>query len=899
MPRFTKKRGQQIQDEIQNRERKYRSRRIDEAIQRGYEHLYDGDLGKLSRLMRDILIPDLGLSRHNLRHHAEQVTGAAAELQWSHESVRRFTEDPERYVETVTSSGPQDAREQAGQLYLRAAGMSDPRERHRQTVVNAFHSLESLAVARGFVSNSVTNWAPARGYELQIGTWYQPPRDDMPFDIQLVDPGDSEEVTVNMGKPGRGKGVAGHTESEDRHAAGRKIVDLVDFDECEGGVLDIAMANPTLREVREDMGLPADFNEHPEYEPPNLEIMVPLTDGLGDRYIPYHGPNPEDTVVRAFTVPASSLSKRALKRFISAELTPTQVNIFESAYDEIQRSRDDWNLHDLIMAVERHRGLHGNQGAVDRVQRSIRRVQSKGWIRDRDDPHCINWERILTDTDTATVFTASLMQDTDEAAKYLFHSYVIYAFRTELKRLKELPDHERDGWDHVPKITGILRELHKIAPNSETAEDDPTIREIQEAMTSDFRDLTAMHRHEGVELICDTQNFIGEIKKRARKNFNRAFLFQVNLSDAYEMFQEVAGETRDKYPKRVTRSFGVGECAVLGRVGTGRPFEMTVSVAPPMSHHFDPDEWVHPERGITKGREDLKKEIGGDPEKLSPEGWKSVNSVWDLRVYLLDEQYRPARELLDATGATASEPEQTDLDSVRAADRRPDSGPGQFGWDALEIDPNGRVILDRLQIAYNNYAEANDFPTYEKRSSLCQLIGGSPTPEDDDRLWKDHWEHARPVIHEWDDGKAQTPVYKGVRFTDDGEKWAEGGPEPDDEDANPGRTGEEPTSTEDADGDDATGPSSGEDPEPEPELKPVQSSGGDDGPDLEPKPEDPALGDMDCCGAPEPIPMYAGDERDHQVGASGWREGDRRARGRRRLCGRLLAPRRPPRAGRR
>jgi hypothetical protein len=903
MAKFTRRRGEQIQEDIQKQERKYKSTRIDEAIQRGYEHLWNGEPAKVVHLMRDILIPDLGLARHNLRRQAARVTDSAAELDWNHEAVRRFLEDPDRYLE-IDGGGPSDTREQAGQLYMRAAGMRDPRERRRDELADAFHSLESLAVARGFVSNSVTNWAPAMGYDLQMGTWYQPPRDDMPYEIQLVNPGDSEEVTINMGKPGRGKGVMGHTETEDRYSAGRKIVDLVDFDECEGAVYDLPNRNPTLREAREDMGLPPDFTEHEDYEPPEVEIMVPLTNGLADAYIPYYGDGPMDTVVRPFTVPASRLSKRALKRFISAELTPTQENVFESAYDQIQRSREDWNLHDLIMAVEQHRGLHGNQGAVDRVQRAIKRIQSKGWIRDRDDPHSIDWTRILTDPDTITVFTASLMDDTDESAKYLFHSYVIYALRTEVKRLKSLPEHERDGWDHVPKLTAILRELHKIAPSEVAAVDDSSLKQVQDAMTDDFRDLTAMHRHEGVEIISDTQNFIGEIKARARKNYNRAALFQVNYSDAVGMFKEVSGVTTDRYAKRVTQRFGVGECAVLGRVGTGRPFEMTVSVAPPMSHHFDPDEWYNVRNGLTLDDESLKERLGGtDPARANPDGWKSVNSGWDLRVFLGDEEYRPASELLSAAGV-GDEPGDTDLKTIRAKDRRPESGPGQFAWDCLELAPEGRVVLDRLEAAYNAYADEHGHPErYDKRSVLCKQILNTATREDADELYNDHAEHARPVVHSWDDGKQQTAVYRGIELSDEGEQYAPDHPdeEPAEGGANPGDDGGETTEDAPDERDEpAESDTDGDEPEPEPEPE-------DEGPDLtvdesvtegmtalmdgEPSdassgtataPEDaldPASDDMGCCDHPEPVPMYAGDERDQQVGwkceACGQKEWDR------------------------
>lgn len=870
MSKFTRKRGEQIRGEIQKRERQYSKRRIDETIERGYEHLYNGNPVKLVRLMNDILIPELGVTRFTIRDDSQEVTASAAELFWDHESVRRFVENPGKYLNAVQNAGGVDPQEHVASLYLRAAGMKDPRERRRETIRDAFHSLESLAVTRGYVSNSVTNWAPAMGYSLQLGTWYQPPRDDMPYQIQLVDPGDSEEVTVNMGKPGRGKGVAGHTETEDRYHAGRKIVDLVDFDECEGGVYDLPNRNPTLRQAREDMGLPPDFTEHPDYDPPEVEIMVPLTENVSEKYIPYYGDGPTDTVVNFFTVPASRLSKRALKRFIASELTPTQVDVFEAAYDEIQRSRDDWNLHDLIHAVERHRGLHGNQGAVDRVQRSIRRIQAKGWIRDREDPNCIDWTRILTNPDTITVFTASLMDDTDEASKYLFHSYVIYALRTELKRLKALPDHERDGWSHVPKVTAILRELHKIAPTDVAAVDDSSIKQVQDAMTDDFRDLTAMHRHEGVEVSSDTQNFVGEIKARARKNYNRACLFQVNLSDAERMFREISGVTTDTYPKRVTQRFGVGECAVLGRVGTGRPFEMTVSIAPPMSHHFDPDEWYHVETGMTISEQDLKDRLGGtDPARADPEGYRSINSGWDLRVYVGGEEYRPARELLDATSPD-DEQDQTDLQEVRAADRRPEHGPGQFAWDCLEIYPNGRVILDRLEAAYESYADEHGLSErFDRRSVLCRQIRSTTTPEDNSDTFAEYADYGKPVIHSWEDGKHQTAVYRGVKLNDRGEEHA---PEHDtgNADAEPGGDGGK--STEDAPDDGGKTEDDAPEPDPEPELETVEDSVGDglslisdtDTPTEDP--DDPAMGDMDCCSAPVPIPMYAGEERDEQVG---------------------------------
>lgn len=767
--KFERERGEQIRTDLKKRDRKVTRRMVDEAIQRGHERLMDGDLEGLAVIARDILVPRLNLSRWNIRDAAVTVRDSGQNLVWDHESVRRFIESPDTYIQAAKPGG--DGGGSGSALYLRAAGMTDPRERRRQVIIKCFESLESLAVARGVISNSVTNWAVARGYSLQIGTWYQPARDDMPHEVQLVNPNDSEPVTVNMGKPGRGKGVAGHTETEDRYHAGRKIVDLVDFDECEGAVYDIPQSNPVLREVRGDMGLAADFTEHEDYTPPNVEILVPMTRNLKDEYIPFHGDGPTDTVVRPFTVPASSLSKRALKRFVASELTDVQKNIFESAYDRVELDHGpSWDLRDLIMECENFRGDHGNQGAVDRVQRAVNRIRQKGWIRSESDPNAIDWERILTNPDTITVFTASLMPESDEGAKYLFHSYLIYALRTELKALKKLPEHvrrERD-WNHVPPLTVILRELHKVAPNAETAEDDDTIREVQEAMTSDFRDLTAMHRHESIEIIADTQNFIGEIKKRARVNFNRAVLFNVNFSPAKAMFMELAGEPRDEYARRVTKRFGVGEAAFLGRVGTGRSFEMTVAVAPPMSHHFDPDEWVNTRTKRTMDAEDLKARLDGrDPIQVNPDGWSAVNSGWDLRVYLKDEEYRPARELLDAASERG---EDEDLTEITNEQRRPNHSVGRFAWDCLEIERKEKIPRLMFRWAFSAWAAFNGEVDLPPRS-IGQKFYDVPLPDssDEDATFRDAVEQVTPVMRGFPDGKYQTRCYGGIALKEESE----------------------------------------------------------------------------------------------------------------------------------
>lgn len=848
---FERTRGEQIKKDIRKSAEYRQKARIDKAIQAGYRAIYEADHHTLALVCRDHLIRELDVTRQSLREYAESVTESGEE--WNHVEVRRFVENPGRYIQFFAEESVLTDELIAREFRRMAEGAENPATVFRDVVEGAFYSLESIAITEGYVTGSVTNWAPATGYELQTGILYQPPRGDMPDEVQLVKPGDSEEVTVCMGMPGRGKGMSGHTETEDRYAAGRKIIDLVDMDECEGATMDIPQCIPELRRVREEMGLAPDFTEIPELDP-DLEIMVPLTRNLSEEYIPFNGEDPTDTVVRPFTVPAASLSKRALKRFIGAELTKQQEALFERAYESVDRRYDDWSLVDLAHQVE-----HAPQdnGAGERVMRLIKSIANQGWIRTRDHPLCIDWERILTSPEKITVFTASKMGDKDVGKKYLLVSYLVYGLRRNIKKLKNLPHHviQNRDWDHVPKLTVVARELHKVAPNNETAAADARIREVQKAIASDFRDLTAMHRHEGVEIIADTQNFIGEIKARARKNFNRAILFETQFSPAKSMFLEIAGETgeRDKYPRRVKKGFDVGESAVLGRVGTGRPFEMTVAWAPSASYHFDPDDW------------------------------NNVNTGWDARVHLLGEDYRKAGELVDALmnpdsssdgeGADSSggasedvDPADIDVEKLANRDEKPDEPVGAFAWDHLESRPNHRLVLDDLMTAYHQWARDHE-RNQKPRQVMGQKLGNSATPEDDSEIWKEVFESRRLTIDDHPDDRRTTRTYEGVALTESGEDLLDRGlawekeqgwtdVDPDEREYKTNRLDYSDIDTSaDADVDANGGGSEDQD----------TSADADSGEDA---PADPASEEIDCsCSTPRPVAMYSGDGADgDQVG---------------------------------
>lgn len=437
-------------------------------------------------------------------------------------------------------------------------------------IERAFRSLVIIAEWKGVVQSEMRDVAAVRGHALDLGIIREPWERDSPEQIRIVDPTGHPPVSVNQGLPGFGKTTAGTSEAEDRYAAGKKIIDVVDLTELENGLYDVPQGQEDLREVREKMDLTPDFLEADDYPRPGMEVFAPLTPGLERSEVPFRV-DTEETVVRPFTIPAADIPRKALNMMLS-HLTEVQQNHLDRAYQQVSK-QDDWSLRDLADAVL---ATDAQDGVKRRLYNTLASLQDLGFIRTKECEYALDWEDVFRDAGTITVFTQSLVED--GAHKFMVLSYLIHGLY-----------HERQEHYNLPPLTAVFRELHHIAPNDRTARQDEREREIQRGMVAAFQELCSMHRHEDIEVLADTQQLMGQINKRAREHVERVVTFRSQMGTLKPLFKDMVGLDGDRYDYLTTiaRDFEAGQAAVIGYTGTNRSLEMPIEFAPPMSHHLD------------------------------------------------------------------------------------------------------------------------------------------------------------------------------------------------------------------------------------------------------------------------------------------------------------------------
>jgi hypothetical protein len=439
----------------------------------------------------------------------------------------------------------------------------------------AFESLAALAEWRGVVPSDVQRSVPVQGHELQLGQQQVAPNAGTPSVHRIVDPASHPPVAAFQGLPGFGKTTAMTAAVEDRYAAGKKVVDVADLAELENGLYDLPQSQDGLRDVREELGLPPDFRAADGYDPPDVEILVPLHRGLDDCEVPVRAKTDDggtETVVRPFTIPAGEVSRKALNLMLS-HLTDVQQTYLDRAYQSLAAEGEEWSLRDLADAVLE---TDAQDGVKRRIYNTLAALQSAGFIRHSDCDHALDWERVFRDDDTITVFSQSLLEDS--AHKFMVLSYIVHSLY-----------HERQQHDSLPSLVAVFRELHGIAPNDATASEDERERELQSGIVAAFQELCSMHRHEDIEVLADTQQIMGQVNKRAREQVERVVSFRSQYGTLKNLFSDMVGLDDDRYHymNKIARRFETGEAAIIGKTGMDSDLEMTISWAPPMCHHLD------------------------------------------------------------------------------------------------------------------------------------------------------------------------------------------------------------------------------------------------------------------------------------------------------------------------
>lgn len=709
-------------------ERRYRGRRlIRRAIEAGNRALVHGKWLRLWRICTDRLQPALSLSVWTAPDYHDALVDS--HLAWDWEALNRFLEDPDAYADPFYTRQSEVVAQKA-----RTEGKVPPRDIARRTITRAFKSMESIGVAKGAIPARLTQQSAVTGYELQLGVKWQQWDYETPDEVRIVNPELHPPFSLSLGKPGNGKSTSVETLVEDAYAAGYKIIDLLDFDELENAMYDVPSADTMLQNVRKELGLPPTWDEHLDYERPDVEILHPLCESFCNSPLPYDLEE-EEFVARPFVIPVADLDYTTIKAMLP-NLTTDQEKHLSKALDEMS---GDWSLGELAEAVMYMDIRSDVKGSIISA---IKNLNNRGFIATRDHEYAIDWDRIFRDTDTITCFTVSMLDQREYklmAATYLCGA--IYETRQP-----DGPEMDDDGnvitQDQYPRAFAVMREIQDAAPGDSKINGSDAVAQLRTELVDRMQTIGEKRRHTDLGIFGDTQQWL-QANARVRENADRLLLFKLNAGTAMGLFKQLTGSKQTDYAQKVG-SFDRGECSVVGSewLSTGQPFAQPISWAPPMCHHLDSE---------TEG-----------------EGW-------NVRVEHLDtEELRQSPYTL--SGRKESDPysfKAVSPDDPEAAENAP-AGFDRFIAVCLDLtnDDRDRVAKADVQLAYEAFAQQQDIDlppndvyfgrwisayigdrTTSKKLLSRQIIGSRFEPDDEDTLPSEIEQKAWTHIQLTDDGQ--------------------------------------------------------------------------------------------------------------------------------------------------
>lgn len=543
-------RGEHVREQRQRQLEAERRRTIDEWARLGHERITDGDWYLVERILVEKLLPETDLSERTLRRY--DVALRDTDQRWYPSAIRTlFSEHPE--------AGSPDANPGvgAGETYLQ----------HRPDVLErAFSSVYAALAEDGEIETDATTAVPVWEYRHQVGERYYSALSAGSDEVDLIDNDDDLKATLFTGGQGSGKSTAIETVVEDRVARGHKVIDLMDFLKAENAIYDIPPQDLDLQEIRAEMGLDVGFQE---YDPPSVNVIVPLTHELADAEVPYDTER-EEFVVRPFTIPASDLSYRQLVMLLP-HTTQTHENYLRSAHQMLTQRGGDWTLADVAETVREE--TNAGDTVADRIERALETAQSKSFIRDEQvpDEYALDWSALMQDTDSIETFTMFPIDERSD--RLLLASYLLdRLFEARRDLLKSFSLHE------FPALTVVMRELHKIVPRSKSEQDAENT--IEGYMIDTMSELIALCRHADMELLCDSQKFHQQLSADVSGLFHRIFAFGGQKPDIKQVFRTRVDNTD---PAAKVARYDAGRCALV----SGDGYTMPIQMAPPRCHHLD------------------------------------------------------------------------------------------------------------------------------------------------------------------------------------------------------------------------------------------------------------------------------------------------------------------------
>lgn len=581
---------------------------------------------------------------------------------------------------------------------------------HRQLVADAFHSLAAIAEAEGIVADELSNRVDVVGFAGKTGEALQP------YDMDIGDPVQWNTLqsgalkTLHIGGTGQGKSAGLETDVWDYYRQNwqdgldYKIIDVVGPRDGENWCYDIPQQQDALRRAREQKDLPADFTQLGEaddradhdgseadevsttltddrVEPiePKIEILHPLIPGLSEKALPYDEDLGEFRVT-PYTVPAANLDKSLLISLILSRVSPEQENIIRQAYDDVDEQHADWSLKDLAeeITMREELGRKHKQSAIG----VLRSLANEGFIRTREDPNTLDWDRIFNEPRTITVFSQAFFED--DIGTFAAMAHVIDAIVRERQKPAHYP---------MPDAVLVCREFWKITPHQRRQEPDARVAAIQEAMGARMQKLLRENRHFDTHIIGDTQK-PGDLLKSVREMFNRYVVYSASRTACQNVFDWTQNDKWQSFYNTLTAETGVA--GVVGQVQPAidhREIEYLspVEVVPAPFHHYDDDH--------------------------DPTGWYMRNE------YLGEDLRRPAD--LEGIDWGDQQPDDLEIDSAKRPDPDSDESPdpnlhpmAAFVDECIEEtgQSNHWVPTADVRMAYNQWAEDNDIETIDSAS---------------------------------------------------------------------------------------------------------------------------------------------------------------------------------------
>lgn len=568
-------------------DRTVRMRTVREGIEACSKALARGRNGyyaTAAEILRDDVLPAL-------EHHVpKRLVRYGDEMEdqpgWDWPALKQFRDDPDAVLAALESAGTELSFSS-----LAAGQLSDDREQARQTVQGALSSAAAIAEVEDLVSDELKSRVDAVGFHIKLGEWVKKPWMDFGDPVGAVSDDRGAPKSFITGGTGTGKTTAASRHFEDYgqetfREDGRdyKLLDYIGLNMGENWCHDMPQLQEGLRRARVDQDQPPSFEEIDDFDP-ELEILVPLTTDLDGKELPYNTTE-DEWVPTPFTIPASDISEDLFVALLSGRVSPSKMHTMRDAYRAVDRQWYDWSLRDIADEVLSRDEL-SDKHKLDTV-RVLRTLQDDGFIRTRDCPHAIDWERIWTDTDLITSF--SQIQCESAVSRYFLIAYLIDSHFEKRRSAGASYPHAvvwlREAWEYA---------MHQNKRNDKGATQKALLEFIVDKLTS----LVLKNRHVATTLLADSQN-PKHTEKSFREEFNRFVIFEADDELLKEFFSWTMNDGWETFKGSLTGVAGEG-----GVIGQTEP-----SIRNPDSWGLSPVQFTPPSWHVPDTDEDKAESAG-------------------------------------------------------------------------------------------------------------------------------------------------------------------------------------------------------------------------------------------------------------------------------------------------